>query len=508
MQESPDASLVRISTVDGHVVGAGFLVEERHILTCAHVVSQVLGLTDQPSDQPSDPPPGLVSLDFPLVAPRTFLTAKVVLWRPARSDGSGDLAGLELQGKPPVGAEVVTFASAEDVWEHSFRALGFPAGYDDGVWATGRLLGRQASGWVMIEDVKAQGFAVGPGFSGTPVWDSRLQGVVGMVVAASRPAGTKAAFVIPLGVLMAAWPDIEPITRQRVFLSAAPADAAFTDRLTIDLEARGIMVWSEQRTPGEDHAAQEERVRQAIRTAQAVVLVVSSQTRSSRTVKEHLRLGDLYQRRLILVWVGDDEYAQPRHFGWRETVWVDAHDTLYVAALETIEANLSQRRSISALLGPSGGAPEQEPRDPYKGLQAFTADDARDFFGRDRLVDELIKDVAGMLAAEQPASESKRLLTIIGPSGSGKSSVVMAGLLPKLRLGTLPGSETWVYLEPIVPGKHPIEALGLTLAAHFPDRSFTSIQEDLEDDATRGLHILAMQLVRERKQNCAASGPV
>ena len=42
-------------------------------------------------------------------------------------------------------------------------------------------------------------------------------------------------------------------------------------------------------------------MRLAIRAAQAVVLMVSSQTRSSRTVKEHLRLADLYQRRLILV---------------------------------------------------------------------------------------------------------------------------------------------------------------------------------------------------------------
>src|SRR2546425_683479 len=132
------------------------------------------------------------------------------------------------------GAEIIRFAPAEDVWKHPFSAFGFPAGYDDGVWATGRLLGRQATDWMMIEDVKAQGFAVAPGFSGTPVWDELLQGVVGMVVAASRPAETKAAFVIPLEVLAAAWPLIEPITRQRVFLSAAPADSAFADRLRAD----------------------------------------------------------------------------------------------------------------------------------------------------------------------------------------------------------------------------------------------------------------------------------
>jgi len=495
MQESLEASLVRIHTADGRVVGAGFLVGERHILTCAHVVSQTLDLGHAPLDAPQ----GLVSLDFPLLPPCTLCSARVVLWCPPLSDGRGDIAGLELQGEPPAGTEMVRFAPAEDVWEHPFRTFGFPSGYDDGVWATGRLLGRQATDWVMIEDIKAQGFAVGPGFSGTPVWDTQLQGVVGMVVAASRLTDLKAAFVLPLDVLVAAWPLIEPVTRQRIFLSAAPTDADLAARLTSDLEARDIVVWTEQHTPGEEDSDKEERIRQTIRAAQAVVLVVSSQTRSSRTIKEHLRLADLYQRRLILVWVGDDEHAQPQYYGWRETIWVDAHSTQYAAVLDAIETNLSQRRSISDLLGLSQAGPEQEPRNPYKGLRAFTADDAGDFFGRDRLVDELIKDIGGMQATGQATNENGRLLTIIGPSGSGKSSVVMAGLLPKLRDGALPGSEAWVYLEPMVPGKHPIEALILTLKSHFPDTSFKTLQEDMEDDATRGLHLLATQLVKRQE---------
>ncbi len=497
MQESLDASLVRIRKADGRVVGAGFLVGERQVLTCAHVISQALGLADAPIDLPQD----VVSLDFPLIPPRTLYSARVALWYPPLPDGRGDIAGLELQREPPVGAEPVRFALAEDVWKHPFRAFGFPVGYDDGVWATGRLLGRQATDWIMIEDIKAPGFAVAPGFSGTPVWDELLQGVVGMVVAASRPADTKAAFVIPLGVLVAAWPDIEPIMRQRVFLSAAPADTTFADRLVADLEARDIVVWTEQHTPGEDQVNQEERLRQAIRAAQAVVLVVSSQTRSSRTVKEHLRLADLYQRRLILVWVGDVERTPAVPPGWRETVWIDARNTQYTAALGAIEASLGQRRSISTLLGPFATAAEEAaraPRNPYKGLRAFTADDTGDFFGRERLVDALVKDIAGTVTTEPSASEGGRLLTIIGPSGSGKSSVVMAGLLPYLQRGTLPGSEAWVYLDPMVPGKHPVEALSLTLATHFPDRSFTSIREDLQDDATRGLHVLTAQLVKRR----------
>ena len=75
--------------------------------------------------------------------------------------------------------------------------------------------------------------------------------------------------------------------------------------------------------------------------------------------------------------------------------------------------------------------------------------------------------------------------------------MLMAGLLPKLQRGALPGSAKWIYLEPMMPGKHPIEALALALKSYFPDSSIKTLREDLEDDAARGLHLLATQLVKK-----------
>ena len=135
-----------------------------------------------------------------------------------------------------------------------------------------------------------------------------------------------------------------------------------------------------------------------------------------------------------------------------------------------------------------------EPRNPYKGLRAFTQADAADFFGRDTLIQELLDRV------KAASTSNARLLTVIGPSGSGKSSVVMAGLLPRLQQGALPASQHWVYLEPMLPGTHPLEALALTLAPHFPNRSLKSIREDLEDVSARGLHLLATRLVQAPAQ--------
>jgi DNA-binding SARP family transcriptional activator len=83
---------------------------------------------------------------------------------------------------------------------------------------------------------------------------------------------------------------------------------------------------------------------------------------------------------------------------------------------------------------------------PYKGLARFEASDADLFLGRERLVAEL---VAGLV-------ESK-LLAVVGTSGSGKSSVLRAGLLPALAAGVLPDSGRWrqIVVTPATAGDLP-----------------------------------------------------
>ena len=73
---------------------------------------------------------------------------------------------------------------------------------------------------------------------------------------------------------------------------------------------------------------------------------------------------------------------------------------------------------------------------PFKGLASFDVADAPYFFGRERLVAELVARLVGA-----------PLLGVVGPSGSGKSSVVRAGLLPALAGGVLPGSEDWAQVR-------------------------------------------------------------
>jgi WD40 repeat protein/DNA-binding SARP family transcriptional activator len=83
---------------------------------------------------------------------------------------------------------------------------------------------------------------------------------------------------------------------------------------------------------------------------------------------------------------------------------------------------------------------------PFKGLACFDVDDAPYFFGRERLVAELVARLVGA-----------PMLGIVGPSGSGKSSVLRSGLLPALASGVLPGSDEWRQVV-IRPGEHPMRA--------------------------------------------------
>ncbi len=110
---------------------------------------------------------------------------------------------------------------------------------------------------------------------------------------------------------------------------------------------------------------------------------------------------------------------------------------------------------------------------PYKGLRTFQEADAANFFGRDALTKQLI-------ARLEEQHEYAHFLAVVGPSGSGKSSVVKAGLMPVLRQGGIAGSDSWFYVE-MVPGVRPFEELAAALvsvATSEPPRLAERLRED------------------------------
>jgi WD40 repeat protein/transcriptional regulator with XRE-family HTH domain len=124
---------------------------------------------------------------------------------------------------------------------------------------------------------------------------------------------------------------------------------------------------------------------------------------------------------------------------------------------------------------------DKDLENPYKGLRSFGEADADDFFGRETLIQELLGRIAEV---GDPAAGSKqdltRFLAVVGPSGSGKSSVVKAGLIPALRRGGVPGSEDWFFVD-LMPGAHPLEELEaalLRIAVNPPESLLAQLRED------------------------------
>jgi WD40 repeat protein/class 3 adenylate cyclase len=164
----------------------------------------------------------------------------------------------------------------------------------------------------------------------------------------------------------------------------------------------------------------------------------------------------------------------PRDVHHAVSEWVDADATARLGSLahraasgrsdlKTLEADLAgtvidlqQVRERTRLFGSGPGRHGASDQPPYKGLVSFDVEDAAGFFGRERLVAELIARLAG-----------SSLLAVVGASGGGKSSVVRAGLVPALRAGVLPDSEHW-HCVLMRPGEHPMRSAERALLTTLP----------------------------------------
>lgn len=172
-------------------VGVGAYLNNRFLLTCAHVIDAALNLSKD-ANLPALPN-NSIELDFPFQE-SAFLKAKVfkakvLFWKPCENlnfAGEGDdvaiLEILELPEEAKNNLSPLILYSVEEPWGHEFRAAGFPRGYDRLVdWAEGEITGNQTEGWLQLK-TKADG-EIKEGYSGSPVWDSRVGAVIGMITA-------------------------------------------------------------------------------------------------------------------------------------------------------------------------------------------------------------------------------------------------------------------------------------------------------------------------------------
>jgi hypothetical protein len=275
-----------------------------------------------------------------------------------------------------------------------------------------------------------------------------------------------------------------------LFIAYSRKDRAIVDRLRDDLLNAGLNVWIDQvglepGTPDWDEA-----LREAINHADAFILVASPNSRRSPYVRDEVALASAAKLSIYPLWVAGDNWLDCIPMGMGSTQYADLRGDAYSDGLRRVIGIFKGDQSASGIVSEPEAAlitSLPEPRNPYKGLRAFWEDDQDDFFGRDTLVTELVAKVGD-------GGNAPRFHAVLGASGSGKSSVCMAGLLPKLRAGKAPGSDRWLYLDPFVLGEHPVENLTITLARLLKTRSQAAIRADLDHPGRRGLHALAREI--------------
>lgn len=276
----------------------------------------------------------------------------------------------------------------------------------------------------------------------------------------------------------------------QIFISYARKDHFFVDRMREDLAREDVKYWIDHEGLSPGTTSWEKAIREALNNCHSVLWIVSPASFESAYVRDEISIARLYELKIYPIFADGENWLECVPLGTGEIQYIDAR-TDYQGALQKIlkelEASTSDYR-ISTPEIPSLPA-GVDPRNPYKGLLTFTENDSDDFFGREALTEKLKGRVLKTLEAK-----SDRFLAVMGASGAGKSSVVLAGLIPSLRKS----HESWTILPKIVPGTHPIEALADSLYSAMPEKSLSAIETDLKSPGGRMLHRLANQIEGEQ----------
>ena len=240
-------------------------------------------------------------------------------------------------------------------------------------------------------------------------------------------------------------------SRYDVFISHTSSDKPAVEEIVLRLVEKGLLVFfdRQQFTEGTDWLT---KVEAALAASSTVAIFIGPsglghwQSKELQIALERRSAGHTGMNRIVPVFLPGAEPDTVRlPLILRALNWVDFRKSLdEPAAFERLVANI--RGTV-----PTRGA-EESAENPYRGLKRFDEDSSRFFFGRELLVDQLLTTL------RQALQQDERLLSVIGASGSGKSSLLRAGLIPRLREGALEGSDQWP-IAICVPGSNPLESL-------------------------------------------------
>jgi WD40 repeat protein len=269
-----------------------------------------------------------------------------------------------------------------------------------------------------------------------------------------------------------------------LFVSHSSADLDTARRVSTELRTRGYGAVfldadpDDGISPGGDW---ERELYSALRRSDGVIYLMSDASVASRWCFAELALTRSLRMRVFPVRVSGSAH----HPLTADVQEVDLAEG--AGAFARLESGLRR-----AGLDPDDAFSWNPTRSPYPGLRAFAREDAAVFFGRD-------VEVARLLALVEPVlmRGGGRCVGIVGPSGSGKSSLLHAGLLPHLGRMT----DRWLVLPPLAPGSRPVRGLAACLIGSSEGDRLGRIDElerELSDPAG-GRGALGAQVERLRE---------
>lgn len=257
-------------------------------------------------------------------------------------------------------------------------------------------------------------------------------------------------------------PPPKPV--DHIFVSYSRKNERFARRLVGDLSDAGLMVWYDRHKIKGGKRWWDE-IQKGIDRADYFVFCISSTSLQSDVVNDELITALKFKKHILPIMIEDC---------WAEISENPNPDLQQLSALHII--NFVDRQAYGASLKElihslPGFAPTDlyyldqiDPSklpNPFRGLEAFEAVHAPYFFGRDKEVEHLIHRMEDL--------DRGRLLAVVGASGSGKSSLVRAGVIPKLQ-DVHPLWETVIMR----PGDNPLDSLADRLQLSFGESISTT----------------------------------
>lgn len=506
MSDNLKSALIRIRhNSTSTVVGSGFVIDltAKTAMTCAHVIASASSKTDDVSLEGMT-----VKIDFPYLNPGVLYEAEVIKSFPKKENEIGDVAILQLTEELPARLEATKLVVADSYDGNEFKAIGFPRSFEEaGRWVDGYLQDELVNKKLQAIGKSELGYFVEYGFSGSPVFDKKHGGVIGMIVQVDSDPSVRVAFIVPVAAISDLYPELkfsdfrsakDKLENRHIFISYSHDDSEdYAKRLHDDLELRGIPAWLDV-VDIKDGMDWNRAIDEGLRNARAVVVILTPGSTLSFHVQSEwndaisrfapvipLLFEDCNIPRLLNAlnfidfrenyanslaeFISKLETLEDRHINYLENIlngYLEAQATS--KDKQKFQDKIDKiRETISTLSGNSSDAIAQtikekrqriaiELEKEQKRLTQLSKD--RKALSAQRVVGQRIMDVSSYFrdrdaqrrqVGELLAKPDTRLISVIGQGGIGKTAMV-SKILSEIEVGTWPYTDDKLEADGII----------------------------------------------------------